>query len=290
MKNIFVFAEKSPSRLESLLRANSDFNVEQRNLSQTEDLETLDADLIVIDASSEATSHLLNTHKIHNPILIVSDHVISGIDPEVYDYILKPLDEDELQVRVSSLLKFKTLKNQLAKYSVTDDLTGLYNRNFAHKRLDEELSRSKRYNTSVSCILFDIDFFKVINDMYGYASGDYILKKIGEILFKHARKEDIVARYGDEEFLLILPNTDEDNSFLVAERIRKDVEGMEFIPEGDDEPHPVTVSGGLSTYPFAIVEAETAETIIRYSEHALYNAKKKGKNRIVKFSQINIEF
>ena len=115
--------------------------------------------------------------------------------------------------------------------------------------MEQEISRSKRYGTKLSCILFDLDFFKVVNDMYGYEWGDILLKNIANKLVAMARKEDIVTRYGDEEFLLVLPNTSEENAFLFGERFRREVEKMEFIPAGEDEAHKITISGGISTFP-----------------------------------------
>ena len=107
--------------------------------------------------------------------------------------------------------------------------------------------------------------------------GDVLLRSIADKLKQLIRKEDILTRYGDEEFLLILPNTSEENAFLFAERFRRDIEKMEFIPAGEEERHPITISGGISTYP-----------CLENVEHALYNAKKRGKNKIVQFSQINL--
>ena len=100
--------------------------------------------------------------------------------------------------------------------------------------------------------------------------------------------DNVYLIYGDEEFLLILPNTSEENAFLFAERFRRDIEKMEFIPAGEDERHPITISGGISTYPCLETVDEDVNTIIRYAEHALYNAKKRGKNKIVQFSQLNL--
>ena len=121
----------------------------------------------------------------------------------------------------------------------------------------------------------------------GYEWGDVLLRSIADKLKQLIRKEDILTRYGDEEFLLILPNTSEENAFLFAERFRRDIEKMEFIPAGEER-HPITISGGISTYPCLEDTEEDVNTIIRYAEHALYNAKKRGKNMIVQFSQINL--
>ena len=125
--------------------------------------------------------------------------------------------------------------------------------------------------------------------MYGYEWGDILLKNIANKLSAMIRKEDILTRYGDEEYLLVLPNTSEENAFLFAERFRREVEKMEFIPAGEEEAHKVTISGGISTYPCMSDVEEDANTVIRYAEHALYNAKHRGKNKIVQFSQMNLE-
>ena len=194
-----------------------------------------------------------------------------------------------MTVRVNSLLKVKELREEVNLVSTTDELTGLFNRKYLHERMEAELSRAKRYKLSLSCMLLDIDFFKVVNDMYGYDWGDVLLKEISEIIKRHVRKEDVLTRYGDEEFLILLPNTDEENAFLFAERLRRDIEKFEFHPDGEEEPHPVTISGGVASYPFLENVDENANTLIRYAEHALYNAKKRGKNKIVQFSQINLE-
>ena len=183
----------------------------------------------------------------------------------------------------------KTYKDKVEKVSTTDDLTGLHNRKYLQERLEEEISRSRRYGTKLSCILFDIDFFKVVNDMYGYEWGDILLRNIANKLSAMVRKEDILTRYGDEEFLLVLPNTSEENAFLFGERFRREVEKMEFIPAGEEEAHRVTISGGISTYPCMQDVEEDANTVIRYAEHALYNAKHRGKNKIIQFSQMNLE-
>ena len=152
------------------------------------------------------------------------------------------------------------------------------------------MSRAKRYGTQLSCLLIDIDFFKTVNDMYGYDWGDVLLKKIAQMLEALVRKEDILTRYGDEEFILILPNTSEDNAYIFAERFRRDIEKMEFIPANEEERHPITISGGISSYPFLENVDENVNTIIRYAEHALYAAKKHGKNQIVEFSKMNLDY
>ena len=205
-----------------------------------------------------------------------------------YDYILNPINSVELNVRINALLKTYETKKNLVKTAICDELTGLYNRKYLHHRLEAEISRSKRYNTPVSCLLFDIDYFKIVNDMYGYDWGDILLKKIAQILSALVRREDVLTRYGDEEFMVLLPETTEQQALIFAERFRSDVEKMEFIPANEEERHPITISGGVACYPYMENVDEDANTLIRYAEHALYNAKQNGKNKIVQFSKINL--
>jgi len=290
MKNIIIYTENGSSELE-YLRENEGYSVRSKNISEIKEAEELNPYIIILDVSKEALKDTLVRNKFPAPVLIKSDEIFENttVRAEAYDYILTPVNKNELKVRVETLLKIKELKNEIEFVSTTDNLTGLYNRKYLHERLEAELSRAKRYNTPLSLLLVDIDFFKVVNDMYGYDWGDVLLKEITEILKRHIRKEDILTRYGDEEFIVVLPNTDEDNAFIFSERFRRDIEKMEFFPDGEDERHPITISGGISCYPFLENVDENANTMIRYAEHALYNAKKRGKNKIVQFSQINFE-
>ena len=205
-----------------------------------------------------------------------------------YDFILNPANAVELNVRIKALLKTYEIKKNLVKTAICDELTGLYNRKYLHHRLEAEISRSKRYNTQVSCLLFDIDYFKIVNDMYGYDWGDILLRKVAQTLSALVRREDVLTRYGDEEFMILLPETSEQQAAIFAERFRSDIEKMEFIPANEEERHPITISGGVACYPYMEGVDEDANTLIRYAEHALYNAKQNGKNKIVQFSKINL--
>jgi len=291
MKNIIIYNKDKKSKLESQILKGEDYSVQVKLPDEIKDAESLSPDLIILDNPDSVNQDLLVRNKISAPLLIVSDKVFEDVmvRAEAYDYILNPIDYAELMVRIANLLKIRELKEQIRLVSTTDELTGLYNRSCLHQRLEEELARAKRYKNPLSTILLDIDYFKVVNDIYGYDWGDVLLKQVTEILKRRARKEDVLTRYGDEEFILVLPNTTEDNARVFAERIRKDIEEMEFIPEGEEEKHPITISGGIASYPFLMESEENANTIIRYAEHALYAAKKRGKNQIVLFSQMNLE-
>ncbi len=230
--------------------------------------------------------------KFETSVLICADEIPEDLTvrAEAYDFIKKPVNKTELNTRVKALSKIMKYKLGIKKIAITDELTGLYNRKYLQHRLDAEISRTKRYGGCVSCLLFDIDYFKTVNDMYGYEWGDVLLKKVAQMLEGFIRKEDVLTRYGDEEFILILPNTSEDQAYIFAERFRKDIEKMEFIPANEEERHPITISGGIAEYPFLENVEENSNTIIRYAEHALYSAKQKGKNQIVQFSKMNLEY
>ena len=288
MRNIIVYTTQKTSTLADVLADIEDVNVRIEDAANIKDYETLNAGLLVIEDVPNIKDILMVT-KFKSPVLFVGE-TFKGttVRAVTYDMIKTPVDKDELVIRAKSLMKVKELRDKVAQVSTTDELTGLHNRKYLHERLEQEISRSKRYGTKLSCLLFDLDFFKVVNDIYGYDWGDVLIRSIADKLKQLIRKEDILTRYGDEEFLVILPNTSEDNAFLFAERFRRDIERMEFIPAGEEERHPITISGGISTYPCLENVDEDVNTIIRYAEHALYNAKKRGKNKIVQFSQLNL--
>lgn len=288
MKNIIVYTSKKVSNLADVLAKLDEVNVRIEDAEKLREYETLNPALLVIEDVPNIKDVLMVT-KFKAPVLFIGE-TFKGttVRAVTYDLIKTPVDNDELLIRAKSLLKIKDLRDKLLQVSTTDELTGLHNRKYLQERLEQEISRAKRYGTKLSCLLFDLDFFKVVNDIYGYEWGDVLLRSIADKLKQLIRKEDILTRYGDEEFLLILPNTSEENAFLFAERFRRDIERMEFIPAGEEERHPITISGGISSYPCLENVDEDVNTIIRYAEHALYNAKKRGKNKIVQFSQINL--
>ena len=284
MKNIVIYTDKNSSNLAEVISNIEDANVRLEDAANLKDYETLNPGVIIIESVPNIKDVLMVT-KFKFPILFIGE-TFKGctVRAVAFDYIKTPVDNQELVVRVKNMLKIRELREKLKTLATTDELTGLHNRKYLLERMDQEISRAKRYGNALSLLLFDLDFFKVVNDIYGYEWGDVLLKSIADKLKGLIRKEDILTRYGDEEFVVVLPNTSEDNAFLFAERFRKDIEKMEFIPAGEEERHPITISGGIATYPCLPDTEEDANTIIRYAEHALYNAKKRGKNKIVQFS------
>jgi diguanylate cyclase (GGDEF)-like protein len=288
MKNIVIYTDKKSSTLADVVSTIEDANVRLEDAENLKDYETLNPSVIIIENVPNIKDVLMVT-KFKFPILFIGE-TFKGctVRAVAFDYVKTPVDNQELIIRTKNMLKIKELRDKLKTLSTTDELKGLHNRKYLLERMEQEISRAKRYATPLSVLLFDLDFFKVVNDIYGYEWGDVLLRSIADKLKQLIRKEDILTRYGDEEFIVVLPNTSEDNAFLFAERFRKDIERMEFIPAGEEERHKITISGGISTFPCLPDTEEDANTIIRYAEHALYNAKKRGKNKIVQFSHLNL--
>ncbi len=288
MRNVIIYTDKKSSAIADVIANIEDTNVRLENADNLKDYETLNPGVIIIESVPNIKDILMVT-KFKYPVLFIGETFKGAtVRAVAFDYVKTPVDNQELIIRIKNMLKIKELRDKLKTLSTTDELTGLHNRKYLLERMEQEISRSKRYGNALSVLLFDLDFFKVVNDIYGYEWGDVLLRSIADKLKQLIRKEDILTRYGDEEFIVVLPNTSEDNAFLFAERFRKDIEKMEFIPAGEEERHPITISGGISTFPCIPDTEEDANTIIRYAEHALYNAKKRGKNKIVQFSHLNL--
>lgn len=166
---------------------------------------------------------------------------------------------------------------ELEKLAITDGLTGAYNHRHFRTRLEEEFSRAKRYKNPLSCLMLDIDHFKNINDAFGHAQGDVVLKEITDAIRNSARKIDIVARYGGEEFVVLLPHTDKEGAFIHAERIREAVKGNRC--SDGDTCMMVTVSLGVATFPSP--DVNSADDLVGKADNALYEAKRTGRNKTV---------
>ncbi|MEK6679594.1 MAG: diguanylate cyclase [Nitrospirota bacterium] len=206
---------------------------------------------------------------------------IKGFCMGAFDYITKPFYTEEVEARVKNAINLKLFQDELKNknsileiLSIRDELTVLYNRRYVLKRLDEEIERAKRYNRTFSCIMIDIDYFKKVNDAYGHQGGDIVLRYMGDMLRKNLRTVDIASRYGGEEFLLILPETDLTGAKTVAEKLRNIVCNAE-PPEGLPENFRFTISLGIAIYPN---DAESRERLIAAADEALYTAKGAGRN------------
>ena len=219
--------------------------------------------------------------------------IVEGFDAGGQDYITKPFQEDEFRARVKVHLELRQAKKQLERYAAeleeknmilqtlldkmektvrTDYLTGLENRRSATKRLREELARMRRRGESGSLLLADIDSFKVINDTYGHEDGDVVLQLVSHRMETAVREEDIVARWGGEEFLILLPELSLSEALHVAERIRETISTEPVIYQG--EKLEITVTLGVAALDVNLGMEES----IKRADQALYEGKHQSKN------------
>ncbi|MCS7231202.1 MAG: GGDEF domain-containing protein [Elusimicrobiota bacterium] len=169
------------------------------------------------------------------------------------------------------------LFKKVQEMSITDSLTGVFNRRYFEERLPEEIELARRYKSFLSLCILDIDYFKHYNDINGHLAGDKCLKKVAEIISTTLRSGDVVFRYGGEEFVVLLPATDKNGAFIACEKIRKNIETYPFEYREKQPSGKLTVSIGLSVYP---VDATEKITLIKVADENLYRAKSSGKNKV----------
>ncbi|MBE9528570.1 MAG: diguanylate cyclase [Proteobacteria bacterium] len=171
---------------------------------------------------------------------------------------------------------YYTMSEEFKLISMTDPLTGLFNRRYFRERLFEEVERVKRHSGCFATFVIDIDNFKAFNDTYGHVAGDEMLKSVSRAIRGAVRGMDIVARYGGEEFNVLLPHTTKQESWVIAERIRESVEALN--PESTAINELPTISVGIAEFP---VDAKSIDELINNADRAMYTAKRMGKNRVV---------
>jgi diguanylate cyclase (GGDEF)-like protein len=171
--------------------------------------------------------------------------------------------------------RFSSIKN----IAIYDTLTGLYNRRYFEEKLGVDAQKSFHGGTPLSLVMVDLDHFKKVNDAFGHTEGDQVLCKISSLLKNSVRKKDTVARYGGEEFILILPEAGLEESFVIAERIRRLVERTSF--EVGQAQVNLTVSMGISHFPSH--RAKSKEELVKMADRALYDAKRGGRNKVCIF-------
>src|SRR4030043_2432024 len=213
---------------------------------------------------------------------------VAGLKAGGDDYLPKPYSEIELNARIYACLRMKVLQDELREknrqleevllkveaLAITDSLTELFNRRYFGNTIEKEFNRTIRYQSPTSCLMIDIDYFKKINDEYGHRAGDLVLKEIAKIIKSCIREIDTVARWGGEEFIVLLPETKQENALQAAKRILEAISNHQF----SDIPGKITVSIGLASVPAASID--TANNLIHTSDVALYEAKPKGRTRI----------
>jgi two-component system cell cycle response regulator len=207
-----------------------------------------------------------------------SEEKIKGLELGAIDYITKPFDPAELRARVRASLRTKYLLDLLAKKAQIDGLTGLWNRGQFDHRLASELSLAKRTNDPLSVMMVDIDNFKSINDTFGHPTGDEIIRQVGQIITDCVRLEDVVCRYGGEEFAIVMPNTSSERASIAAERIRRKLNDGDLNALGENIK--VTASFGVAG------SRGASDRTVRAADEALYRAKRCGRNRIERAADV----
>jgi len=202
-----------------------------------------------------------------------TNDILKGFKLGAVDYITKPFKYKELLARVSTHLKLKFARDSLKKNAALDGLTQLYNHKYVSKRLAQEISEAKRHSLPLSIFMFDLDHLKKINDTYGHSVGNDVFVKISATLKKNLRKEDIIGRYGGDEFLIVLPNTQRQAGYIVAEHVRDMICKLKWQHNGLK----VTISGGIT----AMQEEKNEKELISKTDALLYQAKRNGRNNVV---------
>jgi diguanylate cyclase (GGDEF)-like protein len=201
---------------------------------------------------------------------------VRGLDLGADDYITKPFSFSELLARVRVGSRVVQYQQHLEYQTQVDSLTGLFNRRAFENKVQEEFERSKRYGNPLSLIILDIDNFKTINDTYGHHGGDAALVKISETLRQKTRQSDFPSRYGGEEFVLVLPETDQSSAFQVAGKIHEEIRSCTFGTA--DRPFALTVSIGLTST--SSKQYSDWREMLDDADQALYVAKNTGKDRV----------
>jgi len=256
-----------------------------------------DFDLIVVSLGMKAfdglrlCSHLRSLPEVRNtPILAVisegdSRKLIQALDMGVNDYLMRPVDQNELMARVRTQLRKKRYADKLRhnmqlslEMAITDQLTGLHNRRYMSRHLDTLLKSSVANGKPVSFLIMDIDYFKAVNDTYGHDAGDEVLREFAGRISANVRGMDLACRFGGEEFVVVMPDTDIAYAYTVAERLRHSVETTPFPISRAPHQINVTISIGMASTAKA---GETADELLHRADQALYRAKREGRNRVI---------
>lgn len=224
------------------------------------------------------------------PLLIVAEpednaKVLRGLEIGVNDYLLRPIDKNEMLARVRTQIRRKRYTERLRdnvqlsiEMAVTDALTGLHNRRYMESHLGTLVEQAASRGKPLAVLVLDIDFFKSINDTHGHDAGDDVLREFAVRVRKSIRGIDLACRYGGEEFVIVMPETDMGVASMVAERLRRRVAGEPFPIRHSGEGIEVTISIGLAALSGP---NDSAAAVLKRADQALYRAKRDGRNRVV---------
>jgi two-component system, cell cycle response regulator len=224
------------------------------------------------------------------PILLIAEdrdlpRLAKGLDLGANDYLIRPVDRNELLARTATQVRRKRLQDRLQEsyrrslaLALTDELTGLYNRRYLDAHLDELIERVHQDGISAAVLMFDIDHFKQVNDTHGHVAGDDVLKELAARTVNSVRSVDLVARWGGEEFVVVMPETDLAIATAVAERLRAAVAREPFTVKEGGKNLPVTISIGVTA---ATERGDDRDKILKRADAALHTAKTRGRNCVI---------
>ncbi|HAG90653.1 MAG TPA: diguanylate cyclase response regulator [Bdellovibrionales bacterium] len=251
--------------------------------------------LILLDMSMPGLNGIETLRKIrdierYTAVIFLSgksgtEHVITGLEAGANDYIRKPYDVAELIARVRTQLRIKDLNDRLKvandrlkELVDIDDLTGLFNMRSLYKKLDFEIERARRYERSLGVIMMDLDHFKQVNDANDHLFGSFVLAEVGKMIRANMRKVDFAARYGGDEYLIVLTEINREGTQTFCERLCAAISSHVF--EKDQFKIKLTASLGFAVASPAEEEVD-ARNLVRKADRALYQAKDQGRNRVV---------
>ena len=257
----------------------------------------LDGDVVVISLTTDVDAPLRLASRLRSleptrqiPILLIGDvedkdHFVKALEIGVNDYLMRPIDEQELVARVRTQVRRKRYQDRLhanflqhLSMALTDSLTGLHNRRYLSTHLDAVMERMQDSNKPVSLLMIDLDHFKKVNDTYGHGAGDEVLHEVGQRILRNIRGFDLAVRYGGEEFVVVMPDTPVDVALGVADRLCEKMANDPVKISDAKDKISVTLSIGVAV---SKGSEETAETLLKRADESLYEAKRSGRNRVI---------
>ena len=297
---LLVQADSAARALDRGLFEGADLVVlEASTLQEAIDQLTLLPDLVLVERTLPDGDGLLLLSRLKEsadefiPVIVSSPDTpaerVAALQAGADDSVSRPCDPAELLARARALLRLKSthdrvraVQQELQRMVVSDALTGLYNRRALLDRLKQEFERVGRYRSPMALAMLDLDAFKPINDEHGHLFGDQVLRSVGEAILRSVRALDIPARYGGDEFAVVLPQTDAAGAIRVCERLLKNIAALEL--RHGDQVMKLTVSLGLAFFPTEGIDAP--EDLLRAADDALYRAKRGGRNRVCAVSPL----
>ena len=286
----------SSEKMRAILSAEHDVEVEADPQQALFKLADGDFELAIVSMGFENFDALRLCSQIRSlertrtlPILVVTEpddnpKLVRGLDIGVNDYVMRPIDKNELLARVRTQIRKRRYAERLRdnvqlsmELAITDALTGLHNRRYMESHLATLMNQAKARAKPLSLLVLDIDYFKSINDTYGHDAGDEVLREFAVRLRKSIRGIDLACRYGGEEFVVVMPETDLAVANVVAERVRRRIAAQSFSIQSGSHDLPVTLSIGIA----ALQGQDDGAQLIKRADQALYRAKRDGRNRVV---------